>query len=124
MHQEVKTKQKLLDSSCTPRVQLWKLKPPQTNKQTNRQANKSKKKKQRRGGELSGKGFGNLVIEFIFTSSCCYPIIERVKFCFQKISEMTVERKSNKERRESRGVKLLRDSTNIEHIILSHFFKL
>ena len=37
----------------------------------------SEEKKQKGEGKLSGKAFGNLVIEFIFTSSRYYEITER-----------------------------------------------
>lgn len=39
------------------------------------------------GGELTGMTFGNLVIEFKFTSLHCHEITERGNFCFHRIFE-------------------------------------
>lgn len=76
----------------------------------------------REEGEVSGKGFGNLVIEFIFIPSCYYQMTERGIFCIQIFNKM--ERGENSEDKgKSRGIKLLRESSiigNIEKLMSLH----
>lgn len=77
----------------------------------------SKGKKSEEGRRAKGKGLGNLVRGFMFISSCCHEIMGRGHFCSQRTFDQTVEGKSNEEREETRGIKLLRESSNIGNVV-------